>query len=100
MLNNSDNEAMQILADSMAEYMWSKHFAQKMNDVVRFYRAEVTETANNGLIGIKKPFDANTFYIPYVTSAASLAVGDQCTVLVFGGQSNAFIIGDGTLSNL
>ena len=95
----SNTESMQVLADQMADYMWQKHFAPKLANIVRYYRAEVTEAASNGKIGIKQPYETSTTYLPYVTSASGLTVGQQCTVLVFGGSSNAMIIGDGTLTN-
>ena len=96
----SDNEEMLTFADELADYMWSKHFAPKLTNNVRFYRAEVTEAASDGKIGIIRPFETDTTYLPYVTSAAGLAVGEQCVVLILGGGSNAIILGDGTLTNL
>lgn len=96
---SSEGEAIKTMADQMADYMWQKHFAPRLNNVVRYYRAEVTEAASNGKIGIKQPYETGTTYLPYVTSASGLTVGEQCTVLVFGGQSNAMVIGDGTLTN-
>lgn len=98
-MTQSNNESMQVLADQMADYMWNKHYGQKMSGVVRFYRAEVKEAANNGKIGIARPYETTTTYLPYVTSASGLAVGEQCVVLVFGSDSNAFIVGDGKLTN-
>lgn len=47
-----------------------------------------------------KPFDNTTMQLPYVSSAASLAVGAQCVVLQLGSASNCIVAGNGMLSGL
>lgn len=92
--------AMKALADNIGRYVLEKFVKPCVKNTVQFYRAEVTSAASGGKIGVKKPFDTTVQYLPYVTSAAGLSVGDQCVVLVFGSKVNQFIVGDGSLSNL
>ena len=92
--------AMKSLADNIGKYILKKYVEPHMESAVRFYKAEVVTSASGGKIGVQKPFDTTVQSLPYVTSAAGLAVGDQCTVLVFGSPVNSVIIGDGSLSNL
>ena len=92
--------AMKEIADNIGGYVLETYVKPYEKNAVRFYRAEVAAAASGGKIGVKRPFDATVLYLPYVTSAAGLAVGDQCVVLVFGSPVNACIVGDGSLSNL
>lgn len=91
---------MKQFADNVGKYIYDKFVAPKMANKVSYYRAEVTATASGGKITIRKPFDSTSYALPYVSSAAGLAVGDQCIVIVLGSASNAIILGDGRLSNL
>ena len=93
-------DAMQKLADNIGEYVLKKFVKPYVKNTVQFYRAQVVSAASGGTIGVQKPFDTTVLNLPYVSSASGLAVGDQCTVLVFGSPVNSFIIGDGKLSNL
>ena len=93
-------EAMKTIADNIGKYVLENYVKPYNKSAVRFYRAEVVTAASGGKIGVKRPFDTTTLNLPYVTSAAGLAVGDQCVVLVFGSPVNSYVIGDGSLSNL
>lgn len=92
--------AMKALADNIGKYVLEKYVRPYTKSAVRYYRAEVVTAASGGKIGVKKPFDSTVLNLPYVSSAAGLAVGDQCVVLVFGSPVNSYIIGNGSLSNL
>lgn len=87
------------LADSIGKYIMEKYVKPYLSNNVTFYRAAVTAAANDGVITVQRPFD-DPVALPYVGSAAGLAVGQQCVVMVFGDASNAVVLGNGTLSNL
>ena len=91
-------EEIQQAADAIWEYIQKKYLRTYLADSVRYYRAVVTTAPNNGVIEIERPFDS-PISLPYMANAASLTVGDQCTVLVFGDASNAIVMGDGALTN-
>ena len=91
-----ENE-MKSIADALWAYFLEKHLKPYLNDSMCYYQATVTTAPSAGLIGITRPFDVEIF-IPYAWSAATLSVGDKCTVLVFGETSNAVAVGDGALS--
>ncbi|MBQ1776842.1 MAG: hypothetical protein II266_04760 [Clostridia bacterium] len=95
----NENEAMQTMAEGIWQYLKPKIERMTARNV-SYFRATVTAAAADGKIAVRKPRENKDILLPYVTSAAGLAVGDQCTVLVFGSASNAFIVGDGTLSGL
>lgn len=95
----SEINALRALAENLWVYLRAKIRADQ-KDLVRYYRAQVVAPASGGKIQIQRPFDPAVIALPYVSSAASLAAGAQCTVLVLGSASNAIILGDGALSNL
>lgn len=88
-----DEQNMQDIADSIWEYILEKHLKPYLSDSVCYYVATVTTAANNGTIGVTRPFD-NQVFIPCSTSASTLSVGSPCTVLVFGGYENQMAIGN------
>lgn len=91
---------LQNFADYLSKYIMQKIDAQ-MSTYVRFYRAEVTKTAINGLITVKRPFDDTEQAIPYVQSMSNATVGSQVIVFVFGSSGNAnnsVIVNDGKFS--
>ena len=92
--------AMKTIADNIGKYILENYVKPYTKSTVRFYRAEVATAASGGKIGVKRPFDTTVQNLPYVTSAAGLAVGDQCVVFMLGSPVNSFVIGDGKLSNL
>lgn len=94
-----DENEIQTLANEVGKYIMKNLVEPRLSKTVSFYRAFVTAAASNGKITVQKPFDTSVA-LPYVTSAAGLNVGDQCTVLVLGDYSNSIIIGDGKLTNL
>lgn len=93
------NQQMQDLADGLWAYFRPK-VAEMLRNEVSFFRAQVITAPSGGSVGVRKPMEDTTLSLPYVPSAASLSVGDQALVLVFGNQSNAIVLGNGTLSNL
>ena len=95
----SEPNALRSLADNLWTYFRAR-LRDDQRDLVRYYRAQVVSPASGGKIQIQRPLDPSVIALPYVSSAAGLAAGDQCTVLVLGSSSNAIILGDGTLSNL
>lgn len=99
-MNENLNDEMKELADALAPYLWEKHFAPKLDKILTFYRATVTRRAASGTIQITRPFDDTVQSLPYVGSAANLAVGTEVVVVCFGGENNARILGPVTLTNL
>lgn len=97
-ITNQDQD-MKALADNLWTYFEPK-IKTMLSSGVSYYRAKVTAAAAGGTITVQRPFDQTELALPYVSSAEALAVGDQCTVMVFGSQSNAVVLGNGTLSNL
>ena len=97
---SSEIENLKILAQNL----WDKFIKQRVKETqknnVRYFKAKVTATAQNGKISVQKPFDTTVMTIPYVSSAGSLAVGSECIVLVLGDYNNCIVLGDGKLSNL
>ena len=77
-VTNPDQD-MQVLADNLWSYFEPK-IKSLLSSGVSYYRAQLA--------------------LPYVSSAEGLEVGRQVTVLVLGSQSNAIVLGNGTLSNL
>ena len=94
-----DEREMQTLADALWVYFEPK-IRSMLSNGVSYYRAVVTNKAANGKITVQRPFDDTPIQLKYVHSIGSIAEGDQCTVAVFGDDSNAIIIGDGELTNL
>lgn len=88
------------IAQRVGNFVMRKFVRPSLRNYVSFYRGRVYSPALNGRMGVVRPFDDTVLYLPYVGSAEGLAVGQQCVVLVFGGASNAVVLGDGTLSNL
>lgn len=95
----SNNEDMKALADALWVYFEPKLRAHTQNNL-SYFRAEVVAAAADGKITVRKPFDNTTMQLPYVSSAASLAVGAQCVVLQLGSASNCIVAGNGMLSGL
>lgn len=95
----NENEEMLKLANNLGEYIWAKCIKPRMENAVTFYRAKVTSAASSGKMGVTQPF-SDEIQLPYVGSAATLTVGQQCVVVQFGSASNAVVLGDATLSNL
>lgn len=92
-------EKFESLADRVGKYVIEKYVKPREALSVRYFRASVTAPAAGGKITVRRPFDT-PMAIPYVSSAAGLAAGDQCVVLVLGSMSNCIVLGDGFLSNL
>lgn len=88
-----DEQQMQVFADAIWGYILEKHLKPYLSDSVCYYQATVTTAPSGGEIGVQRPFD-NPITIPCSASASSLAVGDPCTVLVFGDYSNQMAIGN------
>ena len=97
-VTNPDQD-MQVLADNLWSYFEPK-IKSLLSSGVSYYRAQVTQAASGGTITVQRPFDQTQLALPYVSSAEGLEVGRQVTVLVLGSQSNAIVLGNGTLSNL
>ena len=97
-ITNQDQD-MKDLADNLWTYFEPK-VKSLLSFGVSYYRAQVTQAASNGTITVQRPFDQTQLALPYVSSAEGLEVGSQVTVMVFGSQSNAIVLGNGTLSNL
>lgn len=92
-------ETFESLADRIGKYVIEKYVKPREALTVRYFRATVTAPAADGKITVQRPFDT-PMALPYVSSAAELAEGEQCVVLVLGSMSNCIVLGDGTLSNL
>lgn len=88
---------IQVIGDSIWTYIRDRYLKEYLANHVRFYRAEVITAPTNGVIEVQRPFDT-TISLPYAWTAASLTAGDQCLVLVLGGDSNAIVVSDGALS--
>ena len=87
------------IADAIGDYVWKKYIEPRLSLYLSYYRAQVTAAAADGKITVQRPYDT-AVSIPYVGSAAGLAVGEECVVLVFGDASNAICLGRGDLANL
>lgn len=87
------------IARFVGDYVWKTYIEPRLALYVRYYRATVTKTAENGKITVQRPFDTPVA-LPYAGSAAGLEEGSQCLVLVFGSMSNAKVVGDINLSNI
>jgi len=78
---------------TLAQRLWDNFYAKKVKDtqtaMLRYYRAQVTTAAQNGKLGVKRPFDSTESFLPYVSSMAEAAVGAQVVVVVFGEGKNA-----------
>lgn len=96
----SATQDMRAFADKLGKYIYEKFVAPKLANTVTYYKAEVVAAASGGKITIQKPFDTTTYALPYISSAAGLAVGDVCTVFCLGSATNGVIMGNGGLSNL
>lgn len=88
-----EEEQIKIFADSLWDYMLEKKLKQYLSDSVCYYIATVTEAASGGMIKVQRPYDKEVT-LPCGANAEGLAVGDTCTVLVFGDFSNQIVIGD------
>lgn len=97
---SSEIENIKILAQNLWDKFIKQRVKETQKNTVKYFRAKVTATAQNGKISVQKPFDTTVMTIPYVSSAGSLAVDDECIVLVLGDYSNCIVLGDGKLSNL
>lgn len=86
-----DEEQMKAFADALWAYFFPK-IKDYLSDSICYYQAEVTTAPSNGVIGVTRPFD-NEVTLPCAANAASMQVGEQCTVLVFGDFSNQLVIG-------
>ena len=93
-----ENDEMRALADALWAYFRVKYLKDLLAGNVSFYTATVTSAPTDGEIDVQRPYDAPVT-LRYAWTASSLQVGDKCTVLVFGDPSNAFVIGNGTLSD-
>ena len=91
---------MKELADNIGRYVAERFLKQKLASSVSFFIAKVVTAPSAGAVVVQRPFDSTTYSLPYVSSASSLAVGDNCMVFVFGSMSNAIVMGDGRLGNL
>lgn len=93
-----NDDDVRALADAIWEYILNKHLKDYLSGNISFYRAVVTTAASGGVMGVTRPYDSEIF-LPYSWGADSLAVGSECIVFVFGDESNARVVGDGTLSS-
>ena len=96
----SGAEEMKRFADRIGRYVTERFVKPKLANTVSYYKAEVVAAASGGKITVRKPFDATSFALPYVGSAAGLAVGDTCIVFCLGSASNGIVMGNGGLTNL
>lgn len=99
---DTENLAMR----EFAENLWRFYIEDKVRSMMespypmwKSYRAKVISVNGDNTMTVQAPFDQQVT-IPYVSSAASLSAGDQCTVLIIGSAVNSVVIGDGKLSNL
>ena len=87
-----DEQQMKNFADALWAYFLPK-LKDYLSDSICYYVATVETAAHNGVIGVKRAYD-NEITIPCAANAASLHVGDPCTVIVFGDYSNQLVIGN------
>ncbi len=96
-MDRNGNQDMKSLADSLWEYMKPKVENTQTNSV-RYFRAKVTANPGSNQLTVQRPFD-NTQTLPCVPNMSGAAVGDEVTVLIMGNNSNATVVGTGSLSN-
>lgn len=96
----TENEEFEVFAKNMGDYLMEKFVIPYLQEhgYIQSYRASVvSKNTTTKTMVVQRPFD-NQITIPYGDSAASLDVGDDCTVFVLGESSNAKIVGDGNLN--
>lgn len=96
-MDRNGNQDMKSLADSLWEYMKPKVENTQTNNV-RYFRAQVTANPGSNQLTVQRPFD-NTQTLPCVPNMSGAKVGDEVTVLIMGNNSNATVVGTGSLSN-
>lgn len=99
-MGESLSSEMRSLAEEIGKHVMREYVEPRLARSVSFYRAQVVAGASDGRITVRQPFDETAVALPYVSSAAGLVAGSQCTVLELGGASNAIVVGDGLLTNL
>jgi len=88
------------LGNYIGEYVMRNFVEPRLSTTVSYYRATVISPEQGGKIGIVRPFETNTVYLPCTAAASALQAGDQCIVLVLGDLSNAVVFSDGKMSNV
>lgn len=101
---SNNQKDIKELADNLWVYFKPK-IAEMLSDKISFYRAYITTPFDNQTnpttIGIKRPFDTQEIFLPFVDTMKQAEINSQVTVMVFGKNNvNAIIIGDGSLSNI
>ena len=91
-------QEMKQFADNLADYIVRKYVQPRLDKCVSYFMAEVTEAPNGGVIKVQRPFDSAEMSLPYTAGAASLQVGDKCTVIVLGSMQNAVVVADGSFN--
>lgn len=91
-------QEMKQFADRLAAYIVKKYVQPKLDKCVSYFMAEVTQAPAGGIIKVQRPFDTAEMSLPYTAGAASLQVGDKCTVLVLGTMQNAVVVAGGSLN--
>ena len=71
---------------------------RQTNDCLRQKKLTVVSSPNGTTLGVMQPNDTTIFNIPYVSTLASVPVGQVVLVQYFYGMSNAIAVslGDGT----
>ncbi len=85
----SETNALVTLARRLWNNFFSHRVRETQQDMIRFYRAEVTAAAADGKITVRRPFDTAETALSYVGSMAGAKKGAHVVVLVFGEKKNA-----------
>lgn len=90
---------------SFADKLWNNYFKTKVQELVRsaprMEKATVVTAANGSTMGVQLPFDETILNLPYVASAAEIAVGKAVWVIMpYSSLTNGIVLGDAKLSNL
>lgn len=91
---------------SVAEYVWryiSPKIEERLSHNVQWYRAKVTQAAQDDRISIQRPFDSTEQSLPFLASMEFANAGDEVTVFTFGGasggnNSNSVIVNNGSFN--
>ena len=97
MSNSSDMESMRTFADQLWKYMVPK-INTKLSSNVSYFRAQVVSNPGNNTLEVQRPVENGTLTLPCTTAMSGAQEGQQVTVLVMGGLSNAVVVADGKMN--
>lgn len=83
-----DNREMAEFAENLWDNYIKFRHSEANQDTVSFYKATVTVNNEDGVLGIQRPFDTETYYVSCPSYMEEVTVGQQVLVLRFGEGTN------------